>query len=609
MTDGPRPGLEAPDIDRTEGGIVSRRFGDIYFQPGNGLAESRHVFVDGNDLGERFARLSGPSPFVIGELGFGTGLNVLAAAETFLRTAPAAARLDIFSVEGFPFQPGDLSDVLTQMAAEWPDIAPLARSLARAYPRPRPGLAAFRLDERITVTLFFGEAQEAFDRCDLSADAWFLDGFSPAANPAMWTPALLSSVYDCTRPGGTAATFTVAGGVRRALEAAGFALSRRPGFGRKREMLTATRGTADNRAPAAPNAPTGPVAVVGAGIAGACMAATLRAAGLTAIVIDRQGPAAGASGNPGGLVAPRFEAADNAAARFYRDAWLYALRFYGAACPAALDRTGSERRMEGARAEKILATHLWAEGDLEWRSDTGALYAADGAVLDPRAAVAALLGDTPVMAGDIRALRAGASEEMPGPLTAAFTDGRKVPAAAVVICAGTGLGGLVPALRGDLSASRGQVDLFSSPVPDRIISEGHYVAPLNGALLCGATYDVWDGTGAPTVTENSTATNAAAAAALLATPPGSHVAGRAALRTVTPDRHPVAGPYPGSGENAPPSVWILGGLGSRGLVTAPLLAQMITQQIVGGVIPVERAGTRLVSMDRFAERRRRRGGA
>ena len=203
---------------------ISTRFDDPYFSLDDGLAETRHVFLDGNDLPARY----GPG-FHIAELGFGTGLNFLtawAAWEQSGQTGP----LSFTSFEAFPL---DL-DAMARTHHAFPDLKARARSLRAIMRRPGPwDLGSARL------TVIEGDARQSLPVWDGSANAWFLDGFSPAKNPQLWEPALLRAVADHTVPGGTAATYTAAGHVRRALEDAGFVVTRAPGYGRKRHMTRA----------------------------------------------------------------------------------------------------------------------------------------------------------------------------------------------------------------------------------------------------------------------------------------------------------------------------------------------------------------------------------
>lgn len=579
--------LPSPEVTRTEEALRSTTFGDIYFQEADGLAETRHVFLDGNDLGRCFAALSGPRPFVIGELGFGTGLNFLAACALFARIAPPEARLEYWSIEGFPFAPDKLATILQSIAHRWPDIAPQAELLVAIYPQPRPGLAQLHLSERITLTLAFGDVEDMLDRTNITADAWFLDGFSPSCNPDMWREEVLARVADHTAPGGSFATFTVAGVVRRGLEKSGFTLERRPGFGKKREMLAGRISKAPDNAPH-----LNKIAILGAGIAGACAAFLARRAGVEVTVIDPKGAASGASGNPGGLVMPRIEAVDNPAARFYRDAYFYALRFYAAYCPSALIPCGGVLRGDQARFDKTLDTGLWHDDDLH--ATNGELHAATACLLKPHDAVQALLSDIKITPDDITSF-----EETDHSVRLRHNKGQ-IEADAVIVAAGPASAKLLGLTR-DISASRGQVDLFSGPNISRILTDGTYIAPLGEQLIAGATYTPAALDEEVQANPDSTELNREAATTLLGQATGQHVSRRASLRATTTDRHPILGQVGDS------KVRAFTGLGSRGLVTAPILAAHLMASITGGVSPLEKEGINLLAPSRFADRRARRG--
>lgn len=211
------------EIEWRDGAVpVSSRFDDPYFSIQDGLSETRHVFLDGNDLPARFR-----PGFHIAELGFGTGLNMLAALQAW-RGSGAAGPLHYTGFEAYPLPP----DAIDRALAAFPDMNALAGPL----------LAALRAGSRRIVTpdlhaeTLIGDAREILPGWSGIADAWFLDGFAPARNPELWEPALMTQVALHTRPGGSFATYTAAGHVRRALAGAGFAVERRAGFGRKRHM-------------------------------------------------------------------------------------------------------------------------------------------------------------------------------------------------------------------------------------------------------------------------------------------------------------------------------------------------------------------------------------
>lgn len=203
---------------------VSRRFDDPYFSVADGLAETRHVFLTGNGLPHRLT-----TGFHIAELGFGTGLNLLALAGT----APTTP-LRFTSFEAFPMAAPDMARALAAFPAL--DAAPLLDACA-GMPTAPGSRHHFTL-RNIRVTIIIGDARDTLPAWEGRADAWFLDGFSPAKNPELWQPDLMTQVARHTAPQGTFATYTAAGFVRAGLAAAGFTVTRQPGYGRKRHMTT-----------------------------------------------------------------------------------------------------------------------------------------------------------------------------------------------------------------------------------------------------------------------------------------------------------------------------------------------------------------------------------
>ena len=211
----------AADLDWRDGGIpVSRRFDDPYFSMNGGLDETRHVFLAGNDLPARLR-----PGFHVAELGFGTGLNLLALVQV------AQVPVRFTSFEAYPM---DLPQ-LAQAHAAFPELAALTAELRAGYPARR-----FRVGQ-VDAEILIGDARDLLPGWDGAADAWFLDGFSPARNPELWGEALMGEVGAHTAPGGTFATYSAAGHVRRALGAAGFAVTRAPGYAGKRHMSRGTR--------------------------------------------------------------------------------------------------------------------------------------------------------------------------------------------------------------------------------------------------------------------------------------------------------------------------------------------------------------------------------
>ena len=212
-------------------------YGDRYFSDQGGLPETQHVFLNGNHLPERFAKLADTEAFIVAELGFGTGLNFLATALLFQQTAPAGAQLHFYSLEKHPLTPADIQQALQS----WPELADLRNALLAVYPdNLTTGDHTLAVTPNITLHLAIGDVADILPRWaqqSLAADAWFLDGHSPSKNPVMWTPEIMASVYQLTKAGGSFATFACAVFVQKNLSAAGFNIHKIKGFSTKREML------------------------------------------------------------------------------------------------------------------------------------------------------------------------------------------------------------------------------------------------------------------------------------------------------------------------------------------------------------------------------------
>jgi len=211
---------------RDTGAPVSKQFDDPYFSILDGLAETRHVFHAGNSLPNRFQ-----PGFHVGELGFGTGLNMLATWRLW-KDSGQKTSLKFTSFEAYPMAASDIDKALSA----FPELADLAQGFLSHWAK---GETRFSLD-LLDVAIVLGDARETLTERPDRMDAWFLDGFSPAKNPELWEPALMAQVAAHTAPGGTFATYTAAGHIRRSLSEVGFKVDRVPGFGRKRHMTTGT---------------------------------------------------------------------------------------------------------------------------------------------------------------------------------------------------------------------------------------------------------------------------------------------------------------------------------------------------------------------------------
>jgi len=567
----------------------SGRFGDVYFSAEDGLAESRAVFLEGCGLPDTW---QGRSDFTVAELGFGTGLNIVALLELWRRTRAADARLHLFSVEAFPMSAAEAARAL----ARWPELAQTAAPLLARWPASTPGFHRIDLPESAaTLDLAVMDAHAALSQWQGRADAWFLDGFAPAANPGMWSDEVLRLVGARSAPGARAGTFTVAGGVRRGLAAAGFEVAKRPGFGRKRERLEAIL---PGERPSIAH-PT--VAVVGAGIAGAATVRALVTQGLAPLLIEAEAPGAGASGNPAALVTPRFDAGGESGAALFAQAFERAVGLYDALPGAviaegALQLEGSER--DPGRFDRIAAQPFWAPGALIRRDSAeasrqlgeitarGGLHIRDGRVIEPAAVLAAW-----AQAAETRLANVVALEPVANGWRLLDADGGVIAEVeTVVLSAGWALAAFAPRLR--LTPARGQASIARGPSATAA-AWGGYVIPTRDGVLFGATFDRGD-TGVDGRADDdrrNLETLSQARPALAAALANGALTHRARIRATTPDHLPLCG-------ELAPGLWMLGGLGSRGFTTAPLLGEHLAARVGGTPSPLPAALAALVEPTR-----------
>lgn len=601
----PVPGLSDSPVAWSEDGVPrSRLFDDVYYSTADGLAESRAVFLAGCGLPEAWR---GRGRFVVGELGFGSGLNILALLALWRDTREPGARLHIFSVEAFPMPVEDARRALSA----WPEMGGLASQLLDRWPRRARGFHRIDFgDIGAVLDLAVMDVKAALAAWSGEADAWFLDGFSPARNPAMWTPAVLSGLGVHSAPGARVASFTVAGAVRRGLAAAGFAVEKRPGFGRKSERLEARW---PGPAPAGPtDAPAPRIAIVGAGVAGAALARAFRVLGARPLVIEASETGAGASGNPAALVMARLDAGGGAVAQLYAQALARAADLFGDVPEAVISRGAIQLEAgpkDASRFDRIAGDDLFeagamarlsaceAEAGLGEPVDVGGLGIRDARVVEP----AAILRDW--LAGvDIRRAEVDRVERAQGAWRLLDTSGGEI-AQADIVCIAAGAGAVRLATGLPLSLVRGQVSLMEADDSPGAAIWGGYLIPTRGGVLFGATHDRGDDDAGvrPQDHRRNLDQLAQARPKLAARIDVAALRGRASLRAVTPDFLPLAGALAGA-----PGLYILSGLGSRGFCAAPLLAEHVAAIALGFATPLPHALVEIVDPERFDRRRIRR---
>ncbi|WP_421230564.1 bifunctional tRNA (5-methylaminomethyl-2-thiouridine)(34)-methyltransferase MnmD/FAD-dependent 5-carboxymethylaminomethyl-2-thiouridine(34) oxidoreductase MnmC [Aeromonas jandaei] len=630
-------------LDWNEAGTpVSSEFGDVYFSNDNGLAETRYVFLQQNRLPARFLHHDRDT-FVIGETGFGTGLNFLATMAAFLEQAPQTgngSRLHFISFEKYPLTQSDLRKAL----AAWPELSSLSQALIEQWPIPVSGCHRLIFaGGRIRLDLWLGDIKDMMPQLPHHAeglvDAWYLDGFSPAKNPEMWTQALFDGLARLARPAATIATFTCAGFVRRGLIAAGFAMKKVKGHGSKREMLAGERTDKQPQqtiAPwyARPAGRDGEVLIIGGGIASAMTALSLveRDRKVTLLCEDDE-PANGASGNRQGALYPLLNGEHDALSRFYSLAFGYArhrLLALAERHPVAFALCGVTQLGYDEKSAAKLAKmsqgpfpselmHPLSTAEVEQVvglpcGHSGVSYPLGGWLCPAdltRAAIkeAQASGLLEVMFNtEVVAI----AEQMDG-WQVESRDGRRWQAPNLVVAAGHKLPALIPFAELPLYPVRGQVSHVPTSASlsrlNTVLCYDGYLTPAHNDHHCiGASYGR-NQTDLGFRAEEQLQNQARLQACLPEQNWPCEVdvsdnEARVGVRCASRDHLPVVGPvarlasltdhYAGlhtDQQNAAslpchPGLYVLGALGSRGLCSAPLCGELLASEICGDPLPL-----------------------
>lgn len=644
-----------------QGRPYSRVFDDVYFSDKSGLDETRYVFIEQNRLAERFAALPEGGRLVIGETGFGTGLNFLCAWQVFEQHAAAGARLHFVSVEKYPLSPADLQRAL----ALWPELKVFADQLLEQYVAIHQGFQRLTLDHgRVTLTLLIGDALEQLPQLDARIDAWFLDGFAPAKNPDMWTAELFAELARLAAPGASISTFTSTGWVRRLLNAAGFKMKRTPGIGHKWEIL---RGEflgwpRETPAPAldkpwfarpAPLTGERQALVIGAGLAGCASAASLAARGWQVTLLERHDAIAReASGNPQGVLYLKLSAHGTALSQMIVSGFGYTRRLLEhlqrgrdwddcGVLQLAFNAKEAERQAQLAAAFPADLLHLLDQPEAQAVAGIGlahgGLFYPEGGWVHPPALCQWQAAHPQIQLlthHDALELR-----KVEGRWQA--WDGERLLAdAPVVVLAGAAeIQRFSESAELPLKRIRGQITRLAQTPQSQALStvvcaEG-YVAPARlGEHTLGASFDFKSDDLTPTTAEHlgNLAMLEEISHDLVERLQADKLApeslqGRAAFRCTSPDYLPIVGPladtqaftqaYAALGKDARqvPEVecpWLDGlyinsGHGSRGLITAPLSAELLAAWLDNEPLPLPRSVAEACHPNRFALRRLIRG--
>lgn len=585
--------------------LRSLDFGDIYFQQ-ESMAESRHVYLNGNRLSERFQEAR---TFHIAEMGFGTGLNFLLTADMWGKTAPLS-HLYYAAIEKHPIEREDLARIY----AAWPELKLFTDDILVQYPPMIEGFHHLYFPAaRIHLTLLFGDAADMLPELVGNFDAWYLDGFAPPKNPDMWQDDLFKQIFAKTKAGGTLSSFTAVGQVRRGLKAAGFHVKKVKGFGKKWAM---TVGYKPLTAHVPSKAREENIFILGAGLAGCSTARALAEKGRKVTVVDRRSSCAQeASGNPVGVLYPKLTVAVSPAGQFHSHGFCHTRTLlqvlpvpsWNACGVAHLDLNAEEAERSLALVERNGYPPDFAQVITQAYDVTGlnipqsALYQPTAGCLSPAEFCAALLDHpniTTVFSSTVTHLNTFSG--------------------IVVIALGNASNIFPETAWLPLQSLRGQISMVADTAISRrlktvVCHDGFITPSINGLHCVGATFQK-ESPENPILRDEDHAENLARLRRNIPILDLSTVAGgRAGYRATTPDRLPLIGSCPDyesflrKENQSIEGLYITAGFGAHGLSGAPLAGEIIASFIVGDPLPVPQSLMRHLLPERFILRDLKRG--
>lgn len=632
--------LEPAQLDTAgQGDAYCDRFGDIYFSRAGGFEEKYHVFVAGNGLPDRFA--SGTVTRVL-ELGFGTGLSFLVTAQALLQVPNpnhAVPELHFISIEKHPLPREDM----LRLVSPWPELRALAEELVDQWPDLVPGFHRRNLaGGRIALTLVFGDIAQVLPQIEGPFDAFFLDGFSPRLNMDMWSDSVFRHLSRLSAPGAHVATYTCARSVADGLAAVGFQMSRQPGYGAKKTMLTGALSPSSAQEPAA--RPSWdrrlPVVVIGAGVAGLTTARALARRGIPVQVFDSaEDLGAGGSGNAAGIVCPLISMDWSALSQltafglgYLRADWdqLKRADFTPGGAFSGVIQLARDPRHQARQS--LIADTLRLDPEFACWLSAEALSVMGGVPVTqpgwffPRAGWL-IPGDylRTLAAHPLIELKLGVPIAQIVSQDASWqgldSDGhRQFESGCVVLANADALGDFLPEIGEYITACRGQVSVSTRQnasmgldIAMPMMREGYGLDLPDGRRVFGASFKPGDQTLAVRMSEQLengdrlAAINPELCQSLEAV---SHWQARVALRATTPDRLPFVGriesTVTGTSSGMSPPLYVNAGHGSRGFTWCGLLAESLAAEILGEPSPLPISLRAALEPTRFARREARR---
>ena len=569
----------------SDGVLRSKEFNDIYFSADNGVNESNHVYIEGNNLKQR---LLNSQHFTISELGFGSGLNFLLTWKLFNKANAGKGYLDYISIEGFPLN----KNLIRKVHSKFPELSKYSNQLLNSLPPLWSGIHRIHLnDDKIRLTLVYEEVFEALQKSTFQSDAWFLDGFNPKTNKEMWDAKVLSEVFRLTKPSGTFSTFSSAGQVRRDLEKVGFKVKKIDGFGYKKEM-TIGKKCGEKKS----NITQMNCLVIGGGIAGVSIAYSLKNRVINPCIIEKEnGLAYGASGNLAAIQYPRLTSVNTPAGRLSLSCYRYSrnlARQFGVALEDKSIILGLPAR-EKIKQNKLLSQgwpedlirKLREEDELEM---TNSKIGIDGIVHDFGGTIKPVEFVHKLISDNVERILGNEIIEIIRSIngwSVKLSNNNIIHADTLILACSEGLRKLKQTSVFNLQYTQGQITYLENKILKNIPKtnfsfSGYVTPPVENKITIGATFEK-NAIKRDFISKEANQTN------LKNIPDAiskrlfglnkidlNNLDGRVSMRVSTFDRMPMMGQIE---EN----LYILSALGARGMIMAPLLGDALASIILG----------------------------
>ncbi len=631
--------LNATETKQVNQQPYSKLFDDVYYNDLGGIEESKYVFIEHNQLIERWKTNANYPTFCIGETGFGTGLNFLTTLQAWECAEKKPEKLHFISCEKHPLSYKDM-----KLGHEnFPELNALSQKLMVHWQLFnevfRQGFHTLQISKDVTLTLAFGDATESLCQLSATIDAWFLDGFAPKKNPDMWQIKLLKKVANLSIKGSTLSTFTAASQVSKTLKSVGFEVIKKPGFGKKREMITATFQSAQVEPVSehmwypTPNAKISnkSVTVIGGGIAGMCLAYYFKQSNYHVTVIDQNPkPMQEASGNEMAMVMPLLTAQHSPESAFYLRAFETALNFYQKDEMKSIGVHQDLHQPKHQKWAKTIQQLGFPQALLDLTDEHKAFYSSAGYVINTLVAKRLLSYVDQWLTAEVTQLTFNKMGEWQ-----LFDQKQNLIKNTETLIIANGIKAQQLMNRSDLSLSaKHGMTTTVKPTHKKTLSHIQlakgYVIPHhdNTHWLCGATFDhikTHQSYRAAKLHDNHWQKNLQLWQDLPLFQQLSQaqvIDAHAAIRATTPDHLPLCGPlidqdkfkidyqdlHHGRHWQAYPAakpmnnLYIMNGLGSRGFTSAPLLAKYLCAMITGDPLPLEIDLCKIIHPNRFLYR-------